>query len=394
MGTAGFYQFGWSSIRLPLGGRLGAPETALGTVFTLFVVTQTLSQIPAGMVRDRIGPRIPLVVGAFCLAGGFAGLAVAGSLPVAYVAYAVGGVGAGVVYTVAINTAVKWFDERRGLASGVVTMAYSGLSVVAIPFLRGGLTTAFERTLVILAVVSGGVALAGVVVLRDPDRSNGEPTQREDDGATAGTDTETDTKTDTGTEETATYTWRETIRTWQFWLLYAVFAVVNGVGLMIIGKVVSYANALALSPAVATASASFVALAEAIGIVLVGGVSDRFGHRRTVAASLVLTGLSLGVAIAVGTRGFGTVFVAFVALTMFFRGPTFAVFPTIVGEYFGVARSSENYALLYTAKLFGGVFGGTITSGLVVGLGWSPTFGLGAVLIVVAGVAMVALRPV
>ncbi|MFC6737636.1 MFS transporter, partial [Halolamina salina] len=76
MGAAGIYQFGWSSIRLPLGSRLGAPESALGTVFTLFVVFQTLGQFPAGWVRDRYGPRPPLVAGAICLTGGLAALAV------------------------------------------------------------------------------------------------------------------------------------------------------------------------------------------------------------------------------------------------------------------------------------------------------------------------------
>ncbi|MFB6269016.1 MAG: MFS transporter, partial [Halobacterium sp.] len=114
MGAAGVYQFGWSSMRLPLGARLGAPEQSLGTVFTLFVVFQTLGQFPAGWVRDRYGPRLPLLVAAGCLAAGFVGVGLARSLPEAAVAYAVGGVGASAAYTVAVNTPVKWFDERRG----------------------------------------------------------------------------------------------------------------------------------------------------------------------------------------------------------------------------------------------------------------------------------------
>ena len=83
MGLVGTYQFVWSSVRLPLGAHLGAPETALGTVFTVFLVFQAVSQFPAGWVRDRFGPRIPLLAGAPLVAVGYAWAGVAESLPAA-----------------------------------------------------------------------------------------------------------------------------------------------------------------------------------------------------------------------------------------------------------------------------------------------------------------------
>jgi len=375
LGAAGVYQFGWSSIRLPLGSRLGAPESALGTVFTLFVVFQTLGQFPAGWVRDRYGPRLPLVAGALCLTGGFVGLAVARSLPAVYVAYALGGVGVSAVYTVAVNTPVKWFNERRGLATGVVGMSFSGLSFLAIPTIRGSVGEAFEGTMFVLAAVAGSGALLAAVVLRDP------PTIPDaDDSASAALD------------ERA-WTWREAVQTWQFWLLYVVFAATNGVGLMIIGKIVSFASALSLPAAAATASASAVALSEAGGVVIGGSLSDRLGRRRTVAGSLVLCGLSLAGAVALGGQGLAVGFVALVGAAAFFRTPMFAVFPNLIADYYGRSYSSENYAALYTAKLFGGVFAGTVASGLVIAIGWSASFLLGAALVGLAGVAMLLLRP-
>ena len=376
LGAAGVYQFGWSSIRLPLGTRLGAPESALGTVFTLFVVFQTLGQFPAGWVRDRYGPRLPLLAGALCLAAGLAALALARSLPVAYLGYALGGIGVSAVYTVAVNTPVKWFTDRRGLATGIVGMSFPGLSFLLIPALRGGVATAFERTLLVLAVAVGGAALVAAVVLRDPPS----------------TVSETDVDTAVSTERSLS--WREAVRTWQFWLLYLVFALVNGVGLMIIGKVVSFASALSLPAAAGTAAASAVALSEAGGTVLGGSLSDRFGRRRTVAVSLVLCGLSLAGAVAAGAEGFAVGFVALVGATALFRAPVFSVFPNIVADYYGRTYSSENYAALYTAKLFGGVFGGTVASALVLVIGWSASFLLGAGLAVLSGIAMVFLRPV
>ena len=385
IGAAGTYQFVWSSLRLPLGSSLGASEASLGTVFTVFLVFQSLSQFPVGWVRDRYGPRVPLLVGAPLLAAGYAGTAFAGSLPVVYASYAVGGVGCGAVYTVAVNTPVKWFTERRGLATGVVTMSYSGVSFLLIPVVRRGVESALAGTLLALGAGVGSVGLLAAAVVRDPPE--GVVDTADDDPATDGGETTT------GDETVAATGWRETVRTWQFWLLYAVMIVVNGVGLMLIGKVVAYADALGLPGAVATAGASVVAFADAAGIVTVGGLSDRYGRVRTLSVSLVCAGLALLAATVAGDAGAAWVFAALVGLAALFRSPTFAVFPTLVGEYYGAARSSENYALLYTGKVWGSVFGGTVASLLVVSVGWSASFRLAAVVLAVAGVATGLLRP-
>ena len=371
MGMAGTYQFAWSSIRGPVGAAVGADEAALGTVFTLYVVGQTTAQFPAGWVRDRYGPRPPLLVGAALLAAGFVGTARAPTIWGVYVSYGVGGVGAAIAYTVSVNTPVKWFEERRGLATGLVTMAYSGTSVVVIPLIKA--SPDIDVALVWLAGLAGASALAAAIFLRDP------PEAEEAAGS--------------GPTGAAAYEWREAVRTWQFWLLYGVFAVLNGVGLMVIGKAVALAGSFDLSAATATASASVIALGDAVGIILISAASDRLGRERTTGAMLVLAGASLAGALLAGQAGIGGVFVLLVGGVVFFRSPAFAIFPAMVGEYFGIENSSQNYALLYTAKLWGGILGGTVSSLLVIAVGWRPTFALGAGLLVLAGFAAFGLRP-
>jgi OFA family oxalate/formate antiporter-like MFS transporter len=399
MAVAGLYQFLWSSLRDPLSARLGASEAATGTVFTFFILFQTVSQFPFGWVRDRDGPRRPLLAGAAFLAAGFGLTAVASSVPVSVLAAAVVGTGAGAAYTVAINTSVKWLDERRGLATGVISMAYSAGSFLAIPFVRKGLRTDFGATLLVLAAVSGVAVLATVPVLRDPggttlstdggDRSNNPSGTVEADRPGEPPDP---ARTDNADERD--YTWRETVRTWQFWLLYGVFSVANIVSLMVIGKAVSFAQHLGLSAAVATGSATFIALGDAAGIIAGGALSDRFGRKHTVGLSLVCFGFSVALAVAAGTSGFGAAFVALIAASIFFRSPMFSVFPPLVGEYYGRTHSSTNYALLYSGKLWGGVGAGVVASLLVATVGWNATFLGGAVLAVLAGIATLFLRPV
>jgi OFA family oxalate/formate antiporter-like MFS transporter len=399
MGAAGTYQFIWSSLSAAVGARIPASQAALGTVFTLFVVTQTLVQLPAGSIRDRYGPRKLLAVSGILMFAGYVGLAVAPILPVAFASYAIGGLGAGIAYTVAINTPVKWFDEYRGLATGIVSMAYGGVSFVLIPLVRGAIDAAFTRTLLVMAVAVGVVGLLAAGVLRDPRRETGESTSSAstEQGPDSSSDADSDTRGDTDdapAPSTEAVGWRTAARTWQFWVFYGVMVVVNGVGLMLIGQSVGFTTGLGLSPATATTVASVIALADGGGILVLGGLSDRFGGERTAGTSLVLCGLSLAGAVASGVRGYGTLFVVLVGAAAFFRSPVFAIFPSLVGHYYGEARSSENYAAIYTAKVPGGVFGGTVTGAMIALLDWSTAFYVGAVLVVGAGVGTFALRPV
>ena len=390
LGVAGSYQFAWSSIRVPLGASLGASEAALGTVFTVFVLTQTLSQVPAGWVRDRWGPRWPLLGGAGLLAAGYLGTAAAGTVAGVVLAYGVGGVGAGIAYTVAVNTPVKWFDERRGLATGAVTMAYSGLSVLLIPGIRAEVAGGLEATLVALGLLAGVTTLVAAVVVRDPPEATAGADGRGTDGSRGADRHETDGGRSSGRPGVGL---RGAAGTWQFWLLYAVFVAANGVGLMVIGKVVAFAEALDLSAAAATGAASVIALSDAAGVLVVGGLSDRLGRERTVGASLVLTGVALVGAVGAARLATGLGFVALVGVTAFFRSPVFSVFPAIVGEYYGERHASTTYAGLYSGKLWGGVLGGAVASALVVAVGWSVTFLLGAGLVAAGGLAALALRP-
>jgi len=377
LGVAGTYQFVWSSIRPELGARLVASEASLGTVFTVYVVAQTLSQFPAGWFRDRYGPRVPMAVGALLLAAGYAGTALAGVIWQVYLAYAVGGIGVGAVYTVAVNTPVKWFTDYRGLATGAVTMAFGGVSVLFIPAVRDGLTTDFTGTLLTTAAVTGVVALAAAAALRDPDRS-----------------TDGEQSTSDSAPGTDAYTWRETLRTWQFWVLYAMLVVVNGVGLMLIGKAVAFTQQYGLPAAVATVAASAVALSDSAGIVTIGGLSDRLGRERTIAATVTVCGIAIAAAVWAGEAGHGWLFVGLLGAAAFFRSPVFSVTPALVGDYYGQARSSQNYALLYTAKVWGGIGGGVVASALIATVGWSNSFLLGAVGMSAVGLLSGLLRPV
>ena len=125
-----------------------------------------------------------------------------------------------------------------------------------------------------------------------------------------------------------------------------------------------------------------------------GGLSDRLGSIRTVGSSLLLSAIGIAGAVVSGSSGIAPVFIICVAVAGFFRSPVFAIFPTLIGEYYGRKYSSENYATLYTAKLWGSLFAGSVASILITRVGWSISFLIGAILMGLAGLSVFTIRPV
>jgi len=381
MAVVGPYQYVWTAIETPLQEQLQTTEAAIGLVFSLFVVFQAGSQFPVGWYRDEYGPRAISVVAAVLAGGGYVGLAYAETVWQVYLLYSIGAVGVGIVYTVAVNTAVKWFPDRRGLTTGVGTMAFAGGSAALVPYVRANATaTGYPAVLQTLGVGIGLVVLVGAVFLRDPPHDWLE---------------DTDARVADGGVETVgkQYTWREMLRTWQFWLMYAMFVAMSGAGLMLTAKIIQFASQLDLSAGIATLSATVLPLSGGVGRLVLGELSDRLDRRMAMVTAFTLCGLGLFAVVWFGLAGLSAAFVAAVVVATFFWSPQYTLFPSIVGDYYGARHSSANYALLYSGKMWGGVFGGAVAGWLTTAIGWTTTFVIGGGLAVFAGVAALFLRP-
>jgi len=383
MGLVSPYQYVWSSIEGPLAASLDIPLPALGLVFTLFVVFQAGSQFPVGWWRDRHGPRRLTLLAGVLAGGGYVGLAYATTVWQLYLLYSLGAIGVGIVYTVAVNTALKWFPDRRGLTTGVGTMAFAAGSALFVPYVRANATAAgYPDVLQNMGLLIGIGILVGALVLRDP------PADWLEDESTAAPDG--GTVTDFGGHQ---FTWREVLGTWQFWLMYAMFVGVSGAGLMLTAKVVSFAQELGLAAVIATASATLLPVAGGAGRLLLGELSDRVDRERAMAVSFTLCGLGLFLVVWFAQIGFEVGFVAAVVIATFFWAPQYTLFPAVVGDYYGRKHSSANYALLYSGKMWGGVFGGAVVGWLITLTSWTTGFLIGGSLAVIAGFAALALRP-
>ncbi|RQG95545.1 MFS transporter [Natrarchaeobius chitinivorans] len=388
------YQYIWASIEGPLATDLNVSLSALGFVFTVYVIIMALVQFPAGWWRDRYGPRAVTLVAGILAGSGYYALALSTSLWHVYLAYGLGSLGVGMVYTVAVNTAIKWFPDRRGLATGIGTMAFAAGSAAFVPYVRWAvaestLANALSNMGILIAI---GI-LVGAIILKDP------PDDWERIEASVREHTSEETEDDDGQTSTApdggiqTFRWREMVRTWQFWVMYFMFFAVSAAGLMITARVVLYAEHAGLTVTAVTVAAMILPLASGAGRLIVGGISDYFNRERVTALSFLTCGLAtLAIVLFAGLES-GIGYAVMVAIAVFFWSSQFSLFPSIVGDYYGAEYSSANYSIVYSGKMWGGVFGGGVVGWLVGLIGWDLTFLLGGALALAAGLLGFLLRP-
>src|SRR6188474_1067284 len=129
--------YGFSVFWLPLSKSMGVKVSQLGWVYTLFFVFLGSSAAVFGPWVEREGPRKAGVVAACCWGGGFF-IAAAGvyfhQIALLWIGSGViGGCGLGLGYISPVSTLIKWFPDRRGMATGMAIMGFGGGAMIGTP---------------------------------------------------------------------------------------------------------------------------------------------------------------------------------------------------------------------------------------------------------------------
>ena len=106
-------------------------------IFTVAIVCLGLAAAFAGKWLEDVGPRTVGVVAALCWGGGFliGGVGIAlHQLWLIYLGYGViGGCGLGLGYVSPVSTLIRWFPDRRGMATGMAIMGFGGGAMIGAP---------------------------------------------------------------------------------------------------------------------------------------------------------------------------------------------------------------------------------------------------------------------
>src|SRR5215471_12673407 len=127
------FQYAWTLFVRPLRVAHGWRLSDVQWAFTLFILFQTWVQPLDGWLIDRMGPRVFISIAGVLCGVGWAGLGFVQTIPALYVLYAMTGVGAALVYSGSMGSALKWFRERRGLAVGIMAAGFGGGTALFIP---------------------------------------------------------------------------------------------------------------------------------------------------------------------------------------------------------------------------------------------------------------------
>jgi OFA family oxalate/formate antiporter-like MFS transporter len=373
-------QYAWTLFVRPIQAGTGWGLSDIQWAFTLFILFQTWVQPLDGWLIDKLGPRLFISAAGFLCGLGWAGMGYATSLPMLYTLYCLAGVGAAFVYSGSIGSALKWFKDRRGLASGIIAAGFGGGTALFIPFISrviqsSGYQTAFIWT----GLFQGAVILIVAQFLRHP-QVEATTTAR--------------TATPSAPPDRRQFTTGEMVRTPQFYVLYAMFVMMATGGLLVTANAGPMARTWGLSAAALTMAATLSPLANGASRIFWGWASDRIGRETAMTVAFGLQAVCLMLVLMIGHTS-AALFSLTLVLVYFTWGEIFSLFPSTAGDYFGTRHATSNYAVLYTAKGVASIIGGGLGALLFERTGsWTSGFYMSAGMALVAAIFAYSLRAV
>jgi MFS family permease len=420
--------YGLSVFWLPLSHAIGITAAApgdwkvstLGWTFSLGIVFLGLSAAVFGRWVEREGPRKAGVVAACCWGGGF--LVAAGgvhfhSIWLLYLGLGIiGGCGLGLGYISPVSTLIRWFPDRRGMATGMAIMGFGGGAMIGSPLanllmnhFKTATSVGVEETFATLGLIYFAAMLAGAFGYRLP------PPGWKPAGWTP---PEARTMI-TSRQVHVGRAWR----TPQFWLLWTVLCMNVSAGIGVInmaspmlqevfgGRLIGAAGALQdltgpQKTEVATIGAGFAALLSLFNI---GGrfcwasLSDYLGRQRTYLLFFTLGIVLYALAPHAGSLGSVPLFVGIFCIILTMYGGGFATIPAYLADLFGTQHVGAIHGRLLTAWSTAGVLGPVLVNyireyeigrGIPAAGAYNTTMYILAGLLVIGFVANALVRPV
>jgi len=335
-------QYGWTLFIEPMDAKHHWGRAAIQVAFTIFIVTETWIAPIAGYLVDRFGPRVLVLASGVLVAAAWVINAVADSLTLLYVAAVIAGLGAGPIFAATAGNAVKWFPDRRGLATGLTAAGFgAGSALSVVPLANLIRTGGYEQAFLWFGLGQGIVIVLAALMLRTPKAADhvgpiaSRAGQSERDYAPA-----------------------EVLKSVPFWLLYAMFVMVGAGGLMVTAQLAPVARDFGIDTVpVSLLGFALPALGFALSLGLVlnglsrpffGWLSDRAGRENTMLIAFLLEGI--GIFALFWFARDPTMFVLLSGLVYFAWGQIFALFPAACTDIYGKKFATTNYSMLYTAK--------------------------------------------
>lgn len=353
------------------------PISMLGWTYTLFFVFLGSSAAIWGGWLEHAGPRKAGVVSALCWCGGLVLSAIGVITHQIWLLWlgsgVIGGIGLGLGYISPVSTLIKWFPDRRGMATGMAIMGFGGGAMIGAPlanslmnFYASPTSVGVWQTFLTMAAIYFVFMMAGALGYRVP------PTGWKPAGWTP-----PPAQTSNEMITTRHVHLKKAWKTPQFWLLWGVLClnVSAGIGLIgmaspllqevfagkLIGINVAFNDLNAAQKVqIASIAAGFTGLLSLFNI---GGrfvwasLSDYLGRKKTYFVFFVLGFILYALIPTMGRSGNLALFVAFFCIIVSMYGGGFATIPAYLADMFGTQMVGAIHGRLLTAWSTAGVLG-------------------------------------
>lgn len=315
---------------------LDLTRTATSGVITVGAVVGGFLGIAAGRLSDRYGPRIVVPSFAFVAGLGYMLLSQVHSPLELYLFYGVlaaAGIAAG--YSPILSTIPRWFEEKRGLALGIVVSGIGLGTMIILPLASHLISLYGWRTAYICIAIMIWVLVipCSLLLRRNPEEmglqayGKSEVTQGKENNAIP--------------EEG--FTLRQALRTAPLWTLFFTFGLYAfGLG-MVMFHLVAHATDVGIPEGTAALLMTIIGGASIAGRIAMGNVADRIGVRRAMVISLAL--LAISMFFLAGAWSI-LIFCLLCAIFGFGYGGMVPQMPASTGELFGMKALGAIFAVV------------------------------------------------
>jgi MFS family permease len=332
--------------------------TTLGWIFSLAIVFLGLSAAFGGKWLERVGPRRTMFTAACCFGGGFL-VSAAGvwthQIWLLYLGYGViGGIGLGLGYVSPVSTLIRWFPDRRGMATGLAIMGFGGGAMIAAPLsvmlmkhFHSATSIGVAETFVVLGIAYFISMTIGSLAIRVPAP----------DWKPAGW---TPPATTQKLVSSAHVHIDQALKTPQFYLIWLVLFLNVTAGIGILGQASVMIQESFKGSVTAAAAAGFVGLLSLFnmgGRFVWASASDWVGRKNTYYIFFVLGAILYYLVPNFAQAGNIVLFVAAFCVILSMYGGGFSTVPAYLADMFGTAFVGGIHGRLLTAWAAAGVAG-------------------------------------
>ncbi|KHE72238.1 OFA family MFS transporter [Halobacillus sp. BBL2006] len=340
--------YAWSNFTVPLSEQFGWTASQVQFTFSLAILFLGLSAAFLGWFVEKHGPRVAGITAAIFFGIGVAGSGIAvnvGSLGLLYIFYGVlGGIGLGVGYIAPVSTLVKWFPDKRGLATGMAIMGFGFAAAIASPVMDALIgTVGIAATFYILGISYFIVMIVSSLYLARPPK-NWKPEGYSEEE-----------KSDPDKKDLANMKAKESLKTKRFYYLWLMLFINVTCGIAVISAAKPLAEeSIGMSTAAAASLVGIMGIFNGLGRIGWASASDYIGRGNTYLAFFVL---QIFLFLILPWTASVTLFVVCLAVIYTCYGGGFASMPAYIGDLFGTKELGAIHGYILTAWAAAGLVG-------------------------------------